>query len=441
VIRETVTAAVEHWGRLVALLIGQFKRIDLAEDSVQDAYAAASRTWAVRGVPANPAGWLLTAARRRALDTLRGEAIAARKLPLLAVDDRPGPAGHPTGGEEIGDDRLRLIFMCCHPAVPPGSSAALTLRLVAGLRVCEIARLFLVSEATMAARITRAKRKIVDAGIPFAVPPPGRLVERLEVVLAVIYLVFTEGYVATEGSALVRIDLCEEALRLGRTLDELVDEQPAVKALRALMVLQHSRRSSRVGADGRPVLLADQDRQQWHHDEIAEGLRLLATAIRQRPDDPAAERLAARYRLEALIAAAHATSPAPAATDWPAIAGLYAELEQLTGSPIVRLNRAVAVAEAEGPAAALALLDDLDDVLGDSQDLAAVRGELFDRLGRWADSTAAFTRAIDLATNEAEQAHLRRRLAEVGGGRQRSRRSSRGSGQPIRTRDLPQTSR
>jgi RNA polymerase sigma-70 factor, ECF subfamily len=414
---EAVTDAAQHWGRLVAVLIGQFKRIDLAEDAVQEAYAAATRTWPARGVPTNPAGWLLTAARRRALDTLRGEAIAARKLPLLAVDDGDRPATSSAAGagagDGIGDDRLRLIFMCCHPAVPSGSSAALTLRLVAGLKVSEIARLFLVSEATMAARITRAKRKIVAAGIPFAVPPAGRLVERLEVVLAVIYLVFTEGYIATEGSALVRTDLCDEAIRLGRTLDELVDGQPAVKALRALMVLQHSRRATRVGDDGRLVLLADQDRRQWHHDEIAEGLRLLAAAISQQSDDPAAERLAARYRLEALIAAAHATSPSPEATNWAATAALYAELEQLTGSPIVRLNRAVAVAEAEGPAAALALLDGLDEVLDRSNDLAAVRGELLDRLGRREEAAAAFATAIALATNDAERAHLRRRHAEV----------------------------
>ena len=239
-----VSDAAEHWGRLVALLIGQFKRIDLAEDAVQDAYAAATRTWSSTGVPANPAGWLLTAARRRALDTLRAEAMVARKLPLLAVDERATPQASPARRDEIVDDRLRLIFMCCHPAVPSASSAALTLRLVAGLKVGEIARLFLVSEATMAARITRAKGKIVAAGIPFAVPPPERLVERLEVVLAVIYLVFTEGYVATDGPTLVRVDLCEEGIRLGRTLDELVDGQPAAKALRALMVLQHSRRSS-----------------------------------------------------------------------------------------------------------------------------------------------------------------------------------------------------
>ena len=210
--------------------------------------------------------------------------------------------------------------MCCHPAIPAGSSAALTLRLVAGLTVSEIARLFLVSESTMAARITRAKRKIVAAGIPFAVPPPDALVERLEAVLAVIYLVFTEGYVATEGTALVRTDLCDEAIRLGRTLDELVDRQPAVDALRALMALQHARRSSRVGADGNLVLLPDQDRAAWQHAEIAEGLRLLSTAIRRRSDDTAAERLADRYRLEALIAAAHATAPTAAATDWAAIA-------------------------------------------------------------------------------------------------------------------------
>ncbi len=410
---EAIGDAARHWGRLVALLIGQFKRIDLAEDAVQEAYAAATRTWPATGVPANPAGWLLTAARRRALDALRAEAIAARKLPLLAVDERAAPQTRPAIGDEIADDRLRLIFMCCHPAVPAGSSAALTLRLVAGLTVGEIARLFLVSEATMAARITRAKRKIVAAGIPFAVPSPARLVERLEAVLAVIYLVFTEGYVATEGSALVRVDLCDEAIRLGRTLDELVDGQPAVKALRALMVLQHSRRSSRVGDDGRPILLADQDRQQWHHDEIAEGLRLLAEAIRQQSEDPAAERLAARYRLEALIAAAHATSPGPDATDWTAIAALYAELEELTASPVVRLNRAVAVAEADGPTAALALLDGLDDVLDDSKDLAAVRGELLDRLGRRAESVASFEAAITLATNDAERAHLEKRLATI----------------------------
>jgi RNA polymerase sigma-70 factor (ECF subfamily) len=410
-----VAAAAEHWGRLVALLIGQFKRIDLAEDAVQEAYAAASRTWPSSGVPANPAGWLLTAARRKVVDTLRAEAVAARKLPLLVVDedDAVAPARPPDEAVTIADDRLRLIFMCCHPAIPTGSSAALTLRLVAGLRVGEIARLFRVSEATMAARLTRAKRKIVAAGIPFAVPAAERLVERLEAVLAVIYLVFTEGYVATEGTALVRTELCEEAIRLGRVVDEVVEDQPAVGALRALMTLQHARRASRVGADGSLVLLPDQDRAGWRHDEIAEGLRLLSTAIRRRSDNAAAERLADRYRLEALIAAAHATAPTAAATDWAAIAALYAELDELTGSPVVRINRAVAVAEVDGPEAALALLDGLDDVAGRAKDLAIVRGELLARLERNDEAVAALGEAINLATNDSERAHLKGRLSAI----------------------------
>lgn len=414
---EALSAAARHWARLLALLIGQFRRIDLAEDSLQEAYAAATLTWPSRGVPANPAGWLLTAARRRTLDTLRAEAMAARKLPLLAVDERTNnrvaTADVDALDEAIPDERLRLIFMCCHPALPPGSSAALTLRLVAGLHVSEIARLFLVSETTMAARLTRAKRKVVDAGIPFAVPPAERLVERLEVVLAVIYLVFTEGYVATNGPRLVRTELGDEAIRLGRILDELVDGQPAIGALLALMILQHSRRSSRVGDDGQPVLLANQDRETWHHDEIAEGLRLLARSMRASCDDHGGERLAARYRIEALIAAAHATAASPADTDWHAISVLYAELEAMTGSPVVRLNRAVAVAESEGPASGLALLDGLDELLGRSKDLMVVRGELLHRLGRRDEATAAFTRAIDLATNDAESSYLSQRLDDL----------------------------
>jgi RNA polymerase sigma-70 factor, ECF subfamily len=413
-VRDPVGVAAEHWARLLALLIGQFKRIDLAEDSLQEAYAAAARVWPVRGVPSNPAGWLLTAARRRALDALRAEATATRKLPLIAVDDRTSATAADSTPEHISDERLRLIFMCCHPALPVGSTAALTLRLVAGLHVREIARLFLVSETTMAARLTRAKHKIVAAGIPFDVPPVARLVERLDAVLAVIYLVFTEGYVATNGPRLVRTELGDEAIRLGRTLDELIPDEPAIKALLALMILQHSRRASRVDENGQLVLLADQDRDAWHHDEIAEGLRLLAASFPgQRHGDAAAARLATRFRLEALIAAAHATAATPEDTDWTAIATLYAQLEALTGSPVVRLNRAVAVAEADGPAAGLALLDGLDDVLGPSKDLALVRGELLARLGRTTESAEAIHLAIALATNDTERAHLQRRLAEI----------------------------
>jgi RNA polymerase sigma-70 factor (ECF subfamily) len=416
--QDPLAAAAAEWGRLLSLLIGQFRHVDLAEESLQEAFAAAARAWPARGAPANPAAWLLTAARRRALDQLRVEAMKARKLPLLAIsrDDSPPSTALDADASTIADERLRLIFMCCHPALPPGASAALTLRLVAGLRVNEIARLFRVSEPTMAARLTRAKRKIVAAGIPFATPPPHRLVERLEAVLAVVYLVFTEGYRATTGPRLLRTELGDEAIRLGRTLDELIPGDRAIEALLALMILQHSRRSSRVDGQGRLVLLADQDRDGWRHDEIAEGLRLLAASIGPTTSTPAeeqSERLATRYRLEAMIAAAHATAPTHADTDWSAIASLYAQLEQLTASPVVRLNRAVAVAEANGAAAGLALLDGLDGILGASKDLAVVRAELLGQLGRRAESVAAFTEAIAMATNEAERAHLEQRLASL----------------------------
>ena len=408
-------AAREHWGRVLALLIGQFKRIDLAEDCLQDAFVAAARTWPDRGVPSNPGGWLLTTARRRAIDVLRAESTAARKIPLIIVDEETNArAAANADVPEIADERLRLIFTCCHPALPAPGSAALTLRLVAGLSVSEIARLFLVTETTMSARLTRAKRKIVAAGVPFAVPSRERLAERVDTVLAVIYLVFTEGYRATAGPQLVRTEVAEEAIRLAQVVDELVTDQPAVPALLALMTLQHSRRDSRLDSHGSLILLPDQDRTTWHHDEISSGLEYLARSMDG--DPPAsAERVARRYQLQALIAAGHATAPSADATDWTAIAAYYAELDELTESPIVRLNRAVAVAEADSPATAMALLEGLDDAIPTNHALPTVRGELLDRLGRRAEAVAAFDRALDLVTNDAERAHLLARRAEVAG--------------------------
>lgn len=403
-------AGRDHWARLLALLAAQFRRLDLAEDCLQDAFVSAARTWPAQGAPRNPAAWLLTAARRRAVDVLRAEAVAARKLPLLIVDEVTNATVERSSAvPEIADERLRLIFTCCHPALPAAGSAALTLRLVGGLTVAEIARLFLVTEPTMSARLTRVKRKIAEAGIPFALPDPERLSERLDTVLAVIYLIFTEGYRSTSGPHLLRTDLASEAIRLARLVDELVDDQPGVPALLALMTLQHSRRDSRLGTDGRFVLLPDQDRTTWHHDEIAEGVRLLGRSMMGAPLGDTAE----RYRLQAMIAATHATAPTPGDTDWPAIAAYYAELEFLTTSPVIRLNRAVAVAEAHGAAQGLALLDGLDHALATSHSLPAVRGELLHRLGRDAEALAALDRAIELVATAAERAHLIARRADI----------------------------
>lgn len=402
-------AARDHWARLLAILVAQFRRIELAEDSLQDAFAAAVRTWPRSGVPANPSAWLLTAARRRGIDRLRAEGTAARKLQLLeasVVTGIPDP-------QDIADERLRLIFFCCHPALPTTSAAAATLRLVGGLTVAEIARLFLVTTPTMAARITRAKRRLAAAPASLDLPALDELGTRLDAVLAVIYLMFTEGYSPTAGAQLIRTDLAAEAIRLGRTLDRLLPSQPAVQALLALMLFQHSRRDARIDHDGRLVLLPDQDRTAWRGDEIEDALaRLRSATSRAAPvaEWPAAS---ARYLIEARIAAQHATATTAADTDWSAIAALYGELEDLTGSPVVRLNRAIAVAEADGAAAGLDLLDGLDESLPASAALATARGELLDRAGRRAEAAASLAAAIDLATNEAERAHLRRRLAAV----------------------------
>ena len=347
----------QHWGRLLALLVGQYRRLDLAEDALSDAFEAAARHWPADGVPTNPPAWLLTAARRRAVDRLRAEAVAVRKEPLLVVDAEHEAAAArimADVGDVVEDDLLRLVLLCAHPTLAPESASALSLRLVVGVPTRDVARLFLVPEPTMAARLTRARKRL--AGADFGIPSPADLPDRLAVVGQVAYLAFTTGYAPGSGHDLLRADVAGEAVRLARVVHDLLPEQPLPTALLALMLLQHSRRDARVGPDGRLVLLPDQDRRRWRSDEIAEGLGLLAPLVEA---DLAGE--ARSYLLQALIAAEHATAATAADTDWTRIAALYGELETHTGSPVVRLNRAVAVAEASGPEDGLTLLDGLDE--------------------------------------------------------------------------------
>jgi len=406
----------EHWGRLLALLVAQFRRLDLAEDGLGEAFESAAGHWPAEGVPGNPAAWLLTAARRRVLDRLRAEAVAARKEPLLVVDaqtrhDAAGVMADPGG--LVADERLRLVFLCAHPSLAPESAAALSLRLVIGVPTADIARLFLVPESTMAARLTRAKRRLAATGAPFSVPPEGPARDaRVGVVTSVAYLAFTAGYAPGSGPDVTRTALAGEGIRLTRVLREVLPGQPALDALLALMLLQHSRRDARVGSDGLPVLLPDQDRGRWRHDEVAEALALLEPMARHRHQGVAGE-----YVLQALIAAEHAIAPTATDTQWHRIAAHYAELEDLTGSPVVRLNRAVAVAESQGPAAGLALLDGLEDHLPRSHRLPAVRGELLSRAGDREGARAAYGAALELCGNEAERALLesRRNALDVPG--------------------------
>lgn len=408
-----------HWSRLIGLLIGQFARPDLAEDAVSDAFESAARHWPVDGVPTNTGAWLLTAARRRVLDRLRSEAVARRKEPLMVVDDemRAAAAAVVDPGAHVADERLRLIFACCHPAIAPDDRVALTLRFVVGLTTTEIGRLLLVQESTMAARLTRAKKRLASSGIPFATPAAERLDERLDVVATVVYLAFTSGYHPGVGDEPLRVDLGDEAIRLLRVLDSLLPDRAVVRSLLALLLLQHSRRDTRLDASGALVLLPDQDRTRWHRDEIMEGVALLESlADGPRPTaDPAGHqsRLATEYRLQALIAAEHATAPEAADTRWSVIADLYAQLEALTGSPVVRLARAVAVAEADGPDAGLQLLDGLDDALPRHHRVPAVRAELLRRAGHPTAAAAAYRAALSLVTNPTERTHLESRLADL----------------------------
>ncbi|MEO1055755.1 MAG: DUF6596 domain-containing protein [Actinomycetota bacterium] len=389
-----------EWGRLLALLVARTRRLDLVEDALGEAFARAAERWPRDGVPDQPAAWLYATAHRLVLGRLRAEGVAGRKAPLLAV--RPDWSPPEDAHEQLPDERLQLILLCCHPALPIESRSALALRLVIGTPTEQIARLFLVSPSTMAARLTRAKKKIGAAGIPLGAPLADELEWRLDEVCRTIYLAFTAGYTPGTGPDLLRADLAGEAVELAMVLRQVASSAPQVNALAALLLLQHSRRDARIH-DGQLVTLVDQDRGRWHGAEISAGIELVESL-------PRSVGYAEQLRREALIAAAHASAPTSTATDWPAIAGHYAALEGLTASPVVRLNRAVAVAEAEGPGAGLALLDGLDEALPGNHRVSAVRGELASRTGDIAAATAAFRRAIEFCHNEVERAHLMGRL-------------------------------
>lgn len=388
------------WGRVLSLLVSRSRRIDLAEDALSEAFARASARWAADGVPANPTGWLYRTAHRQILGRLRAEAIAGRKAPLLAVSPQWVSPAEPL--EHISDERLQLILLCCHPALPRQSRSALALRLVLGTSTEQIARLFLVSRPTMAARITRAKRKIVLAGIPLTAPLENELTTRLDEVCRTLYLAFTAGYTPGLGSDLLRSDLAGEAVRLASVLHELVPEAKQVQAMRALLMLQHSRRDARQ-RNGKLVTLPDQDRTAWHHDEVQVGLGLVDGL---EPGDGYGEEL----RLQAVIAAEHARPATATATNWRAIVGHYADLETRTRSAIVRLNRAVAVAEVDGPQAGLDILAGLDNVLPDNHRVAAIRADLAQRAGDTVLAKTSYRQALDLCGNDVERAHLAHRL-------------------------------
>jgi RNA polymerase sigma-70 factor, ECF subfamily len=392
-----------EWGRVVAYLIRVTRDWDLAEECAQDAFTRALERWGRDGVPTSPAAWLRTTARNRALDRLRRSRVELAKLREVSV---PELDEAPNGGA-IVDDRLRLIFTCCHPALAVEAQVALTLRTLAGLTTAEIARAFLVPDETMAKRLVRAKAKIRDAGIPYRVPPRHHLPARTVAVLAVLYALFNEGYAASAGADLMRPDLCAEAIRLGRLLDELMPGEPEAMGLLALMLLHDARRPARIDAAGELVLLEDQDRGRWDRAAIAEACGLLDAAVRLGRPGP--------YQVQAAIAACHATAPTAAATDWAEIALLYERLVEMAPAPVVALNRAVAIAMAEGPAAGLRLVERLDasGVLRGYHLLPATRADLLRRLGRVAEAAAAYREALELAPTGAERRYLARRLADV----------------------------
>jgi RNA polymerase sigma-70 factor (ECF subfamily) len=384
----------DQWGRVLAALIGFLGDFELAEEAAQEAFAIAAERWPRDGVPANPGAWLLTTARNRAIDRIRRERTLAAKTRQLEVPEAVQDGVDAMDDTTFPDERLELVFTCCHPALAVEAQVALTLRTLGGLSTGEIARAFLVAEPTMAQRLVRAKAKIKGAGIPFRVPADHLLPDRLAAVLAVVYLIFNEGYAG-------RGDLAAEALRLGRALAELMPDEPEVHGLLALMLLHDARRAARFGGDGELVLLADQDSTLWDAAQIAAGRAALDRALALRGRGP--------YVLQAAIAALHADPPP---RDWPQIAALYGELARISDSPVVELNRAIAVGEADGPAAGLAIVDRVAAGLGDYRYLHATRGELLRRLGRAGEARAAYERALALAHDDAERRLLTRRLEE-----------------------------
>lgn len=407
-VRAAVAVAFhEDWGQLVATLIRLTGDWDLAEECAQDAFTLALQTWPRDGIPDRPGAWLMRAARNRAVDVLRRETVGAAKLRKLAVLVELAGAAEVEDHGGLRDDKLRLMFTCCHPALAFESQVALTLRTLAGLTTAEIARAFLVSEQTMSRRLVRAKNKIRNAGIRYQVPDVDALPERTASVLGVLYLLFNEGYSATAGADLLRHNLCDEAIRLTRVLVALMPEETEAVGLLALMMLHDARRSTRTDGTGDLVTLERQDRSRWNRERIAEGTALLETALRRRRPGP--------YQIQAAIAACHVTASVAADTDWVQIAALYEQLMQVVPSPVVELNRAVAVSMADGPAAGLVLVDALQATgsLDNYHLLPATRAELLVRLDRKDEAALAYQQAIELAVTSTERRHLTRRLHEV----------------------------